>query len=373
MANVTLALEQPVTAPAWFEQDSRATAAAIDAALNSKMHRERWKYTQTQPVLELLPAAALAPEIGSHTADGMGPLPEGVTLKAYAKADADAPLLPSIDDAPEASSALCYADQVYLLEVSGEVQTPVQVCYGGHSAPLVIRLAANARLELQEVFTDGVEQQQTLWLDLGPGSALVHARNCFSTATHWQYLRAHIARDAQYTLHNHVGGAQLRRQDMQIVCAGSGAHAEIASAAYIAGGLHLDQQITVEHTAPRSTSNQTFHNIAADKAKVTFNGRIHIHENAPGVDANLANKNLALGAQAVVNTKPELEIYTDDVKCAHGATVGQLDDSHLFYCASRGIDPVQARQLLARAFLKVCTQGALAEAATARFDELAHV
>ena len=93
----------------------------------------------------------------------------------------------------------------------------------------------------------------------------------------------------------------------------------------VAERLNLDQQITIEHQ-PHTTSRQRVHNIVADRGKSTFNGRIHIHEGAKNSDAQLSNKNLGLGANATINTKPELEIYNDDVSCAHGATIGQLDD-----------------------------------------------
>ena len=86
-------------------------------------------------------------------------------------------------------------------------------------------------------------------------------------------------------------------------------------------------------------------------AKVTFNGRIHIHEHCGSVDANLSNKNLALANGATINTKPELEIYTDDVKCAHGATVGELDETQLFYLRSRGVPLADAQDLMVLAFL----------------------
>mgnify|MGYP005686994099 FL=1 len=131
----------------------------------------------------------------------------------------------------------------------------------------------------------------------------------------------------------------------------------------ISGKLALDQQVTLEHLVANGKSKQVVHNIVADGGKCTFNGRIHIHEDANGTDATLANKNLGLGKNATINTKPELEIYTDDVTCAHGATIGQLSDQELFYLTSRGISPESAQALLSEGFLRQCTQGPLAEAA----------
>ena len=131
----------------------------------------------------------------------------------------------------------------------------------------------------------------------------------------------------------------------------------------VAERLNLDQQITIEHINPHTTSRQRVHNIVADRGKSTFNGRIHIHEGAKNSDAQLSNKNLGLGANATINTKPELEIYNDDVSCAHGATIGQLDDNQLFYLCSRGVAPAVARRLLCEGFLQQCVDGPLADAA----------
>ncbi len=363
MAHLELALAPVPSAPAWLQQQDQQVIASISAALNSRMHRERWKYTKTQPILDLIRSPCTQPQLGT--------LPTGVSLSLLERDAPQAPLTPDIAAAPEACSALCYQDQIMVLQVDREVTDPLTITHTGNSLPMVIKLAANARLDLREYFTSDMPQHQSLWLELGPGSQVSHARNSFNGGTHWQFLRVNIGRDAAYKLYNHCSGAQLRRQDVQIICADAGAQAEISSAAFVAANTHLDQQITIEHAAPHTTSNQTFHNIAGDKAKVTFNGRIHIHAHANGTDAHLSNKNLAMGEHAVINTKPELEIYTDDVACSHGATVGQLDESHLFYCASRGIDPARAKQLLSQAFLNVCIQGPAAEEARTVFQTLA--
>jgi Fe-S cluster assembly protein SufD len=136
---------------------------------------------------------------------------------------------------------------------------------------------------------------------------------------------------------------------------------DLIGAYVVAGDTHLDQQFLVEHRAPDTTSRQTFHGIGAGKGTAVFNGRIHIHKDSPGSDARLTNKNLALHPEATINTKPELEIYTDDVKCAHGATVGQLAEDSIFYLQSRGVSQNDAKALLCQAFLKSCIAGPLAE------------
>ncbi len=363
MAYLTLEWPKAPQPPAWLAHTSQAVEQ-MTAALNSKTHAERWKYTKASPVLKMLPAAAQTPQWR---------LPSGITHTVYTAEDNQAPFVPSIYDAPEACAYVCYQSRIHVLDVDKNVTEPLHIHHLGQSEPVLIRMTSNAQLDLREHFAQPmVDQTQALWIQCGPNSHVTHSRNSFTQAQHWQYLRVEIQRDASYQLHNHSNGSHLRRQDIQIVCAGSGAEAHVTSAAFVPQGCHLDQQITVEHTAPHSTSRQIFHNIGADKAKVTFNGRIHIHEDCGGVDATLSNKNLSLGDGTVVNTKPELEIYTDDVKCAHGATVGQLDPSHLFYCTSRGIPLPQARTLLSQAFLNTATTGPMAETAQQTLQALAN-
>ena len=230
--------------------------------------------------------------------------------------------------------------------------------------PVLLSLGRNAEATLLENFVGNLKPQNTLWISLAESSRLKHSRNSLDQAQlHWQYLAVDIGKNADYLLNNHTTGAGLRRQDIQIRISGQGANAELISAAMIGGKMALDQQVTLEHLVPNGKSKQVVHNIVADGGKCTFNGRIHIHEGASGTDATLANKNLGLGKNATINTKPELEIYTDDVTCAHGATIGQLSDQELFYLTSRGISPQAAQALLSEGFLRQCTQGPLAEAA----------
>ena len=109
--------------------------------------------------------------------------------------------------------------------------------------------------------------------------------------------------------------------------------------------------MVVEHIGLDTVSRQLVHGIATDSSELTFNGRIHIHPGAQRSDARLTNKNLLLDRKSRINTKPELEIYASDVKCCHGATVGQLDPVQMFYLRTRGLDEITARAMLTRAFL----------------------
>ena len=360
-----LSLPQAVTLPNYFSQgdlalpaqilDSKDVPSALSAALNSTLHRERWKYSKTAPVLEGLANAMNLPTI-------VGGEQAGVQISQAPQQNLSFGF--DLSQAPEAFARLCYAQEAIFIHIDKALDAPLEIHHTDSTVPVLLSLGTNAEATLLENFTGNLQPQNTLWISLAEGSHLKHSRNSLEAAhLHWQYLAVDIGKNADYLLNNHATGAGLRRQDIHIRVSGQGANAELISAAMISGKLALDQQVTLEHLVTNGKSKQVVHNIVADGGKCTFNGRIHIHEGANGTDATLANKNLGLGKNATINTKPELEIYTDDVTCAHGATIGQLSDQELFYLTSRGISPESAQALLSEGFLRQCTQGPLAEAA----------
>ncbi|MFQ3363349.1 MAG: Fe-S cluster assembly scaffold protein SufB [Candidatus Azotimanducaceae bacterium] len=360
-----LSLPQAVTLPNYFSQGlltlpaeltgSNDAPNLLTAALNSTLHRERWKYSKTAPVLEGLNSAMSLPTI-------VGGEQPGIQINHEPQQNLGFGF--DLSQAPEAFARLCYAQQVLFIHIEKALEVPLEIHHCDSTVPVLLSLGRNAEATLLENFVGNLKPQNTLWISLAESSRLKHSRNSLDQAQlHWQYLAVDIGKNADYLLNNHTTGAGLRRQDIQIRISGQGANAELISAAMIGGKMALDQQVTLEHLVPNGKSKQVVHNIVADGGKCTFNGRIHIHEGASGTDATLANKNLGLGKNATINTKPELEIYTDDVTCAHGATIGQLSDQELFYLTSRGISPEAAQALLSEGFLRQCTQGPLAEAA----------
>jgi Fe-S cluster assembly protein SufD len=146
-------------------------------------------------------------------------------------------------------------------------------------------------------------------------------------------------------------GGPLRRHDLQVRLEGEGAECKLNGVVVTQGKQHYDNHTSIEHVAAHCDSEETYRNIAADQSHAIFNGRIHIHQDAQKSNANMNNKNLLLSTGAEIDTKPELEIYADDVKCAHGATIGQLDKNSLFYLVSRGIGRREANTLLTMAFI----------------------
>lgn len=145
-------------------------------------------------------------------------------------------------------------------------------------------------------------------------------------------------------------GASLARVDTNVKLASENAEVVLNGLFMAQGRQHTDQQLRIDHISPHTRSDQFYKGVLDNASRGVFVGKVVVHEDAQKIESVQVNKNLLLSKKAEVDTKPELEIYADDVKCAHGATIGQLDDKELFYLQSRGIDEAKARSILTYAF-----------------------
>ncbi len=159
-----------------------------------------------------------------------------------------------------------------------------------------------------------------------------------------------LKRGSFYNSTNINLGGRLSRHDIHLKFTGEGGEAFVDGLYMLSGAQHADTHSTIDHTVPNCTSHQTYKGVLNDRSRGVFNGKVFVRENASGTDAQQSNKNLLLSNDARVDTKPQLEIYNDDVKCAHGATVGQLEEEELFYLLSRGLNESLARNLLTYGF-----------------------
>tara|TARA_B100001250_G_scaffold25025_1_gene20755 strand:- start:724 stop:1944 length:1221 start_codon:yes stop_codon:yes gene_type:complete len=157
-------------------------------------------------------------------------------------------------------------------------------------------------------------------------------------------------KDSNYVSHNFSIGKKFARRDYNIELTETGANCDLNGLYFASNQEHIDHHTTIEHMKENCTSNEHYKGILDGKAVGVFNGRIHVHPEAQKTDAIQSNQNLLLSDDAVIHTKPELEIYADDVKCTHGATVGQLDENAMFYLKTRGLNQNDARRLLMRAY-----------------------
>lgn len=191
-------------------------------------------------------------------------------------------------------------------------------------------------------------------ISLGSGARLDHyqVQDQPGSAFHFATLAAEQGKDARLSTHSTALGAALSRSDVLSRLVGEGAEAHL-SGLYMADGSRLvDNHSVIEHAVPRGTSRELFKGILDGTSRGVFAGRIKVLEGAVKTDAHQSNSNLLLSRDAVVDTMPQLEIYTDDVKAGHGGTVGELDRDALFYLRSRGIELGAARSLLIYAFAR---------------------
>ena len=158
-------------------------------------------------------------------------------------------------------------------------------------------------------------------------------------------------KDSNFVSHNFSMGKKFARRDFNVELNQSGANCNLFGLYFVDKENHIDHHTTIEHKEANCNSNEHYKGILSGKSTGVFNGRIHVHPDAQKTDAIQKNQNLLLSDDAIIHTKPELEIYADDVKCTHGATVGQLDEKGLFYLRSRGLNRKEAQQILMRAYV----------------------
>jgi len=163
-------------------------------------------------------------------------------------------------------------------------------------------------------------------------------------------IHAAIARDAHYVSHNVNLGGRLVRHDVNVRLAQPGAHCELNGLLVARGRQHVDNHTRIHHAAPHTTSQESYKYVLDGHARGVFKGSVLVDRDSQKIEAHQLSGNLLLSETAEVDTKPELEIYADDVICSHGATVGQLDEASLFYLRSRAVDQETARSLLVFAF-----------------------
>ncbi|MEK9753032.1 MAG: Fe-S cluster assembly protein SufD [Rhodospirillaceae bacterium] len=190
-------------------------------------------------------------------------------------------------------------------------------------------------------------------VSVGAGAHLRHYRVQSENmqATHLTSLHVRLGRDASYDGFGLNIGGRLSRTEAFVRLEGEGAHCGLNGAYLMKGREHCDNTTVIEHLVPHTTCSEVFRGILDDESRGVFQGKIVVHKGAQGTDGHQLSNALLLSDRAEMDAKPELEIYADDVKCAHGATTGKLDETSLFYLRSRGIPEALARNLLIQSFL----------------------
>jgi Fe-S cluster assembly protein SufD len=357
---------------------------------------EAWKYTSVRPLVRdayvLAPKARLAradvapfllkePKalrlvfVNGHFAadlsDDLSALPDRAVQSLAAALDAGAvtPAEVGLEASSERGfSALngAFAGDGCLIRLpdGAALQGPVQLLFVNlaQDQPVmisprnVIVLGAGAHLDLVEshvVLGSGRPLTNLVnRVALGAGAELNHDRLQIGDLAGRLIGKNHyqVSADARLTQTLATLGGALVRNEIEAVLDGSGIALGLNGLYLTRGRQHIDNAIQVEHTAPGSVSDQFYKGVLDGQAQAVFAGRIVVRREAQKTNAYQNNANLLLSPDAEVDTKPELEIFADDVKCSHGATAGELDERELFYLRSRGIDPASARSLLTYAF-----------------------
>jgi len=307
-------------------------------------------------------------------------LPGGVTLQprsGAAQSLSDGALTPASAtsrDAVFARLALALAADGVLLQVAEGVRAsdpihlvflgePVQADAASHVSHLVA-LGVNASAIVVEHHLHGQAHANLsnalTRIELAAGSSLLHARiqDESTRATLMARTDVVLEENAHYERVDLELGAALSRHDLTIKLQGSGARVSANGVLLGTGRRHIDTQLAVEHLGRNTVCDLLWRGLGAGRSRTVFHGGIVIQNGADGADARLSNKNLLLGEGAEIDTQPVLEIHADEVKAAHGATVGQLDPTAMFYLRSRGLTESDARRLLTSAFCREVAVGA---------------
>jgi Fe-S cluster assembly protein SufD len=261
------------------------------------------------------------------------------------------------------NAALAGDGLVLELDPGARLEEPVQVttiAAGERSLltqpRIVVRAArdTSARVVLDHSGDDSVERLVNgiveVALDEGAELHLYRLQRQGSRTFHIERLDATLAGGAKFHLHDAALGGTLTRLDVNVSLDDRGADALLSGLFLADGARHIDMHVRVDHRGVGTRSQQDYRGIAAGRGRGVFNGKAIVHPGAQQTDARQSSRNLLLSPGAEIDTKPELEIYADDVKCSHGATTGQLDPAALFYLRSRGMSETEARSALTRAF-----------------------
>lgn len=370
-----------------------AGLAALESASWPTAKTESWKYSRLTKLLDSAFLSASADALGEakaaqpdetfgacvlSAADGLvmpqSGLPDGVTLQAVSALQACPEALKPTGEAFNALNAALAPDAFVLTVASGIcVAEPLllELAQGASGAFLRIevRLEEGSSLTLLErqrgdrhAFFSAVSN-----LTLEAGAQLTHQRlGLIGGEGRWLSQHAvTLGSRAHYGLLLAQGGAAFRRNELSIDLRGHRATVAVSGASLTDGAQHLDTQLAMNHCEPEGTSTQRFRALAAGNSKTTLNGRIHILPRAQKSDAAFNVRSLLLFRGAELNAKPELEIYADEVACAHGATVGELDGASVFYLRSRGLTEQAARAALSYAHLATVIEGVEDEALAA--------
>jgi Fe-S cluster assembly protein SufD len=343
---------QPGAAQPWI-QALRERAFARFAELGfPNTHNEEWRFTNVSPIARSIFTPA--------TDRAIVTVPENVKKLEPGEVEEYLARHAAIDGNAFVALNTAFLDRVTVLQVprNAVIEQPIEITYegtdGGVSHPRVLILVnANAQCTILETYKGAGAYFHNAVTEIVVGDRAVvdhyKVQQESVQAFHIATLHATLGRSASFSSHSISLGGALVRNDANATLS-EGSEATLNGLYIVNGTQHIDNHTMIDHAMPHGTSHELYKGILDGKAHAVFNGKIIVRKDAQKTDSKQTNKNLVLSDDAVVDTKPELQIFADDVRCTHGATIGQLDSEALFYLQSRGIGKGEARSLLTYAF-----------------------
>jgi Fe-S cluster assembly protein SufD len=380
--------------PPWI-RDLRQRAANRFAELGfPSVRQEEWRFTNVAPVADAhfrladkaptnaadlaarvkIPAAARVVILNGHFAPELSKLdglPDGVVVGSLARAIADnIPAVAHLADfaweqAPFVALNTAFLDDGAFIFLPPDVilEEPIHVVMinGGtgksmaHPRTLIVA-GAGSQARVAQTFIGAAGEAHftnvVTEVSLGENAHLDLCTDQRETDTAYHVATMHLKLQRAATLRSRTItlGGKLLRNDIVAVLGGEGAHVALDGCYLVDGDRLVDNHTTIDHATPHCTSHELYKGILDGKARAVFNGRIIVREDAQKTDAKQTNRALLLSDDAQINSNPQLEIFADDVKCTHGAAIGQLDEEALFYLRARGLTMRDARDMLIHAY-----------------------
>ncbi len=325
--------------------------------------QEAWRFTDVRPIAEI--SYGKATSRWSVEANGAKDLVTSDLSKAGDIAQAHLGRYADVAANPFTALATAFLDTVQVISIpaKAEVTAPIRLShrFEGNGAVMatprvLIVLGNQARATIIETHEDsGIDSSLSNGVTeivLGDGAILdyVRVQREGTKTSHIATTQSHQGRDSVLRSTSIALGAGLTRHDLGAVLAGTGGSLTLNGLSVISGRQHVDYHTTIDHAQPHCESHELFNGVFDQHARGVFNGRIIVRPGAQRTDSKQTNNNLLLSGEARADSQPQLEIYADDVKCTHGATLGPLDPTALFYLESRGLSPATAKSLLTYGF-----------------------
>ena len=407
-------------APAWLSHLREEAATRFETLDFPTTRHEEWKYTNIAPILKV-PFRPAAQDTQSVTTESiksftfqesqqsqlvfingvyssqlsnLSAIPSGITacnlaaapeahtnvIREHLAAHADyrGEVFTALNTASIGDGAFIYVPQgkivetpIHLLFIStapeaGIISHPRTLIVAGQDAMAMV-IESYVSLADDVCFTNAVTE-----VVAGANATIDHYRlqEESERGFHIGTTEVHQERGSNYSSCAISLGGEIARHNLNVALNGENISSTINGLYVVTDHQHVDNHTTIDHRQPYSTSHQLYKGILDGKSRAVFSGKIFVREGALLTDARQLNKNLLLSHEATVDTKPQLEIFADDVKCAHGATVGQLEDEELFYLASRGLTAERARALLTYGFAEDVISKIRLESARKQLDEM---